>query len=78
MSSAAIPLLAVLSENGLTDKVIEVTETDCETEYDDLIIAVKTVEDVGEAIRHIEKYSTGHSDGIMTESLSSAERFSER
>ncbi len=67
--------LAVLSENGLTDKVIEAAEEDYQTEYDDLIIAVKTVEDVGEAIEHIEKYSTRHSDGIMTESLSSAERF---
>ena len=51
------------------------TETDWETEYLDLILAVRTVESVEAAIDHIERYSTGHSEAIVTESLSAADRF---
>ena len=40
------------------------TEKDWETEYLDLILAVKVVKDVDEAINHIKRYSTGHSEAI--------------
>ena len=42
---------------------------------DDYIIAVKVVSDIGEAIEHIRKYTTGHSEAIMTESYGNARRF---
>ena len=51
------------------------TESDWETEYLDLILAVRTVDSVDAAIDHIERYSTGHSEAIVTESLSAADRF---
>lgn len=51
------------------------TEEDWYTEYLDLIIAVKVVKDVDEAIQHIKKYSTGHSEAILTENLRNAEKF---
>ncbi len=51
------------------------TEADWETEYDDYILAVKVVDDIDEAIAHIEKYSTGHSDGIVTDSVSASHKF---
>lgn len=51
------------------------TEEDYATEYDDYIIAVKVVDSLGEAIAHINSYSTGHSEAIVTEDASAAERF---
>ena len=55
-----------------------VTEGDYETEYDDLILAVKVVNTLSEAIDHINKYSTAHSEAIVTESAASAEIFQSR
>ena len=51
------------------------TEADWETEYNDYILAVRVVGDIGEAIAHIEKYSTRHSDGIVTDSVSASHKF---
>jgi glutamate-5-semialdehyde dehydrogenase len=53
----------------------EATEEDYFTEYNDYIIAVRVVTDVGEAIAHINKYNTGHSEAIITRDVSSAARF---
>ena len=50
-------------------------ESDYETEYDDYIIAVKTVSSLDEAIDHINKYNTGHSEAIITNDIANAERF---
>ena len=55
--------------------VIPATKEDWPTEYLDLIIAVKVVKDVDEAIAHIKKYSTGHSESILTENYSNAKKF---
>ena len=60
------------------DDVEEATELDYETEYNDLILAVKVVKDVDEAIRHINKYGTGHSEAIITENEKNAEKFKQR
>lgn len=51
------------------------TEEDFGTEYLDYIISVKTVDSVEEAIAHINKYSTGHSEAIITENKENAEKF---
>ena len=53
----------------------EATEEDYNTEYDDYIISCKVVKDVNEAISHIRKYSTGHSEAIITENARNAELF---
>lgn len=50
-------------------------EEDYATEFLDLILSVKVVEDIDEAINHIEKYSTHHSEAIVTENVENAERF---
>ena len=42
------------------------TEQDWYTEYLDLIIGIKVVQDLDEAIAHINKYGTHHSDSIIT------------
>ena len=57
-------------------KVIE--EPEWHQEYLDLIIAVKVVIDVDEAIKHINKYNTGHSESIVTESYKNSQKFLQR
>lgn len=59
----------------LGDCVVPATEEDYATEFGDYIIAVKVVEDIDEAIDHISKYTTGHSECIVTNSLANAEKF---
>ncbi len=51
------------------------TEEDYYTEYLAAIISVKVVADVGEAIAHINKYSSAHTDAIVTEDYTAAMRF---
>lgn len=50
-------------------------ESDFETEYDDYILAVKVVSSLDEAISHINKYNTGHSEAIITNDLCHADIF---
>lgn len=50
-------------------------EEDWDTEYLDLILSIKTVDSLDEAIEHINKYSTKHSDAIITEDFDKANRF---
>jgi glutamate-5-semialdehyde dehydrogenase len=59
----------------LGDCVIPATETDWETEYLDYILAVKTVDSIDEAIAHINKYGTRHSESIVTESYKNSQKF---
>ena len=51
------------------------TESDYETEYDDYILAVKIVDSVEEAVAHINKYNTGHSEAIITNNFANADYF---
>ena len=51
------------------------TDTDYETEFLDYVLAVKVVDSVDEAILHIKKYSSGHSECIVTDSYPTAEHF---
>ena len=53
----------------------EISEEDWSTEYLDAIISVKVVADIDEAISHIKKYGTGHTEAIITENETSAEYF---
>lgn len=59
-------------------EMAEAAEEDWSTEYGDLILSVKIVADVEEAVAHINKYNTGHSETIVTESLSNARLFQRR
>jgi len=51
------------------------TEEDWATEYGDLILSVKIVKDVQEAIDHINQYGSRHTDAIVTEDAEAAKRF---
>lgn len=57
------------------DGVKQASEEDWGTEYNDLIISAKVVKDIDEAIEHIRKYSTGHSECIVTENYTNAQKF---
>ena len=79
-------VLDKLSEGGVTihgDEAtqanffaaVPATEEDWGMEYHDLDIAVKVVKDLDEALAHIEKYSTKHTEAIITENVENADRF---
>ncbi len=57
------------------DKVKPATDADWGSEFLDLILAVKIVDSLDEAIRHIARYSSGHSEAIVTSDYLNAERF---
>ena len=58
-----------------TADAFDATEEDYKTEYLDYVLSVKTVENVEEAVEHINCYNTGHSDAIVTENNETAEYF---
>ncbi len=59
----------------LGDAVKPAEESDWETEYGDYILAVKVVSSLEEATEHIAKYSTGHSECIVTQNYQNARKF---
>jgi glutamate-5-semialdehyde dehydrogenase len=59
----------------LGDSLGEATEEDWATEYHALILAVKVVDSVDEAIEHVNRYGSGHSEAIVTGSTKSAQDF---
>lgn len=63
---------------AIVPDMVPATEEDWSTEYGDLILSVKVVADVNEAIEHINKYNTGHSETIVTESLTNSRLFQRR
>ncbi|MBW3543121.1 MAG: glutamate-5-semialdehyde dehydrogenase [Planctomycetes bacterium] len=54
------------------------TEDDFRTEYLDLILSVKTVDDLDAAIRHVNDYGSHHTDAIVTNDLAASQRFAAR
>ncbi|HSZ77257.1 MAG TPA: glutamate-5-semialdehyde dehydrogenase [Chthoniobacterales bacterium] len=65
----------LLTQEILGSKVVPATEEDWRTEYLDLILAVKTVGSLEEAVEHIEIYGSHHSDVIITEDAVIAQKF---
>lgn len=56
-------------------KAIPTTEKDWSTEYLDLILSIKTVDSIDEAIKHIDTYSTKHSESIISENYKNTQKF---
>lgn len=59
----------------ILSKSVPATEEDWETEFLDYILAVKVVSNLEEAIEHIDRYSTGHSEAIVTDNYASSQQF---
>jgi glutamate-5-semialdehyde dehydrogenase len=57
------------------DAIVPATEEDWATEYSDLILSVKIVADLDEAIEHVNRYGSRHTDAIVTEDSEAAQRF---
>ena len=55
--------------------MVPATDADWETEYGDLVLSVKVVESMAEAIAHIEQYGSRHTEAIVTEDTTAAETF---
>lgn len=70
-----VELRADREAQALMPGSLEATEEDWGTEYLDYILSVKVVYSVEEAIAHINKYNTGHSEAIITEDYSHAQKF---
>ena len=81
-----VPILEALRKAGteirasdevraVFDAAVPATEQDWSTEYLDAIISVKLVDGVGEAIEHIETYSSHHTEAIVAEDAGAVERF---
>ncbi|MCI8293338.1 MAG: glutamate-5-semialdehyde dehydrogenase [Hespellia sp.] len=89
VAEQAIPLiLARLKEHrveirgderacGYTSEIVPATEEDWGKEYLDAVISMKIVDSMQEAIEHINRYNTGHSEAIITENYRNALRFQE-
>jgi len=82
-------VIKALRENGVAVKgdeasqaiindIEKANEEDWGKEYLDYIMAVKIVKDVDDAIKHINKYGTGHSEAIITESYKNSQKFLQR
>jgi glutamate-5-semialdehyde dehydrogenase len=63
------------SAQAVDTRVIAATEDDWYTEYLDAIIAVRVVEGVNDAITHIARYGSAHTESIVTDNDAAAERF---
>jgi glutamate-5-semialdehyde dehydrogenase len=79
---SAIPFLAEPEQTELKDEMIMLmpgvhpaSEQDFDTEWLSLVLGIKVVNGVDEAIEHISLHSTGHSDGILTQDAANANRF---
>jgi len=64
-----------VTKNILGDCVIPVTEEDYFKEYGNYEIAIRVVDSVQDAVAHIQKYSTNHSEAIITQNMQNAEYF---
>ena len=64
-------------ELAKSQEVIPATEEDWKKEYSDLIVSIKVVDGVNEAIEHINRYGSRHTESIVTESHDVAARFME-
>jgi glutamate-5-semialdehyde dehydrogenase len=86
LKSHGVPVLEDLAKAGceirgdeavrsVFPSAVPATEEDWKTEYLEAIIAVKVVDGLEEAIRHIEHYGSHHTDSIVTEDAAAAETF---
>ncbi len=75
MQEKGVELRGSAEAREICPEMKEATEADWSTEYGDLILSVKVVQNLDEAIQHINRYNTGHSEAILTNQLRNAHRF---
>ena len=75
LSAQACEVRGCKISQSLSDQVLPATEEDWSTEYLLPIVSIKIVESTEDAVSHIEQFSTGHTESIMTENLNTASYF---
>jgi glutamate-5-semialdehyde dehydrogenase len=75
LKEAGVEVRGCAKTRGYASWVTPATDEDWATEYLDLILAVKVVEKIEEAIEHIYRYGTKHSEAIVTQNYSRARQF---
>jgi glutamate-5-semialdehyde dehydrogenase len=73
--TAGVEIRADERVRGLVPGAVPALESDFETEFLAPIVAIGMVDDVGDAIAHIARYSSGHSEAIITSDVATADRF---
>jgi len=75
LQEAGVEIRGCAETRSILSYAQEATEADYAQEYLDLIISVKVVEDINEALEHIYHYGTGHSEAIITDNYHKALQF---
>jgi glutamate-5-semialdehyde dehydrogenase len=75
LKAAGVELRGCPETRRILQDVKEAREEDWGTEYLELILAVRVVEDLEEAIQHIIRYGSSHTDAIVTQDYTNAQRF---
>ena len=78
LTEAGVEMFGSSEVCALYNKTLPATEESWSTEYSDLKMSVKIVADVNEAIEHINKYGSKHSDAIVTENYANARLFQQK
>ena len=75
LRSAGVEMRADERVRALVPDAVAATEDDFATEFLAPVVAIGVVDDVGEAIEHIARYGSGHSEAIVTSDVAVADRF---
>lgn len=75
LREAGVEIRGCPTSKAVVPWILEASAADWAEEYLDLIIAVKVMENVDQAIEHINKYGTGHSEAIVSENYTNVRRF---
>lgn len=75
LQAAAVEIRGCAKTGKIVKGIKKANEKDWSTEYLDLILSIKVVRNLEEAITHINRYGSGHSDAIVTENKTKANKF---
>jgi glutamate-5-semialdehyde dehydrogenase len=75
LSARACEIRGCAETQEYSENVVAANDTDWKTEYLLPIVSIKIVKDFEEAIEHIDTFSSGHTESILTENLNTASRF---
>lgn len=75
LAEAGVEIRGCEKTRKIVKEVLAASETDWDQEYLDLVIAVKVVDSLQEAIDHINRHGTGHSEAIVSENYTNVRRF---
>jgi len=74
-AEAGVEMRGCAATRAMLPQVVEATEADWDTEYLDLIVSVRIVDSLEDAIAHINRHGSGHTDTIITEDAAAAAQF---